>query len=115
MKQINVSMGISNESYVLCASAVAEAVAQFRILPFSVLLAGLCPRGCEGSLFALFGSAVCLSSIVSGVFGVGLAALVGAGGGESEGLCTAIVLQFMAALVPLKWISWLPMIPKRGR
>lgn len=109
VQQVNLKMGISNEAYVLCLSALAEAVAQFRILPFSVLLAGLCPRGCEGSLFAFFASALCMSSIVSGVFGVGLAALVGVGGpGDSAGLSVGIALQFMAALVPLRWISLLP-------
>ncbi|CAA6666492.1 unnamed protein product [Spirodela intermedia] len=109
VQQVNLKMGISNEAYVLCLSAIAEAVAQFRILPFSVLLAGLCPRGCEGSLFAFFASALCMSSIVSGVFGVGLATLVGVGGaGDSAGLSVGIALQFMAALVPLRWISLLP-------
>ncbi|KAL5990280.1 hypothetical protein ACLOJK_011177 [Asimina triloba] len=75
--QLNLRFGISNESYVLCVSALAEAVAQFKILPFSVLFANVCPKGCEGSLIAFLASALCLSSIFSGFLGVGLANFIG--------------------------------------
>ncbi|KAG1362485.1 putative folate-biopterin transporter 9, chloroplastic [Cocos nucifera] len=108
VKQINLKLGISNEVYVLCLSALAEAVAQFKILPFTVLFSTLCPSGCEGSLFAFFASALCSSSIISGMFGVGLASLIGVSSGDYSSLPLAIMLQFMAALVPLGWISYVP-------
>ncbi|KAJ4785507.1 Major facilitator superfamily protein [Rhynchospora pubera] len=69
VKQINLSLGISNEIYVLSLSALAEAIAQFKLLPFTVLLSSLCPRGCEGSLLAFFASGVVLASIVGGFLG----------------------------------------------
>ncbi|XP_078442165.1 major facilitator superfamily protein isoform X1 [Wolffia australiana] len=115
VKQLNLRVGISNEAYVLCASAMAEAVAQFRVLPFSVLLARLCPPGCEGELFALFGSALCSATIVGGALGLGLAAAVGAAGGEPAGLGAAISLQFVAALLPLFSVCRLPTLPPRKR
>ncbi|XP_072958837.1 probable folate-biopterin transporter 9, chloroplastic [Typha angustifolia] len=108
VKQINLMLGISNKVHVLCLSALAEAIAQFKILPFSVLLSTLCPSGCEGSLFAFFASALCLSSILGGVFGVGLSNLIGVSSGDYSSLPLGIVLQFVAALVPLGWISSLP-------
>ncbi|KAL9666875.1 hypothetical protein QQ045_001219 [Rhodiola kirilowii] len=50
VKQINIKLGIPNELYVLCVSGLAETIAQLKTLPFTVLLANLCPPGCEGSL-----------------------------------------------------------------
>ncbi|WOL05783.1 putative folate-biopterin transporter 9, chloroplastic [Canna indica] len=109
VKRINVKLGISNEAYVLCFSALAEAFAQLKVLPFTVLFSQQCPAGCEGSLFAFFASAMCLSSILSGVFGVGLASLIGVAAGDYSSMHWGILLQFVAALVPLGWISCVPM------
>ena len=109
VKQLNLKFGISNEAYVLCFSSLAEAVAQFKILPFTVLFSSLCPPGCEGSLFAFFASALCLSSIFSGILGVGLASFIGVTSGDYSSLPLGIVVQILAALAPLVWIAsvWL--------
>ncbi|XXG42710.1 hypothetical protein AAC387_Pa01g2919 [Persea americana] len=108
IKQFNVKLGIPNEVHVLCLSAVAEAVAQFKILPFSVLFANLCPRGCEGSLIAFLASALCLSSIFSGFLGIGLATLIGISSENFSSLPVGILVQFLTALLPLGWISYIP-------
>ncbi|KAG9447732.1 hypothetical protein H6P81_013860 [Aristolochia fimbriata] len=109
VKQLNIQLGISNESYVLFLSSLAEAVAQFKFLPFSILFAKLSPPGCEGSLLAFFGSALCLASIIGGFLGVGLASLVGISSEDYSNLPAGILLQFLAALLPLGWISYIPM------
>ncbi|KAL1357371.1 hypothetical protein AAHE18_05G250400 [Arachis hypogaea] len=106
---INVKLGISNEAFTFCFSGLAEILAQFKLLPFSVLFATLCPKGCEGSLTSFLASALCLSSIVSGFLGIGLASLLGITSGDFSGLTTGILLQFVAALVPLRWIHCIPM------
>jgi folate/biopterin transporter len=108
VKQVNLMLGIPNEIHVLCFSALAEAIAQFKVLPFSVLLSSQCPPGCEGSLFAFFTSGLVFSAIVSGVFGVGLSSLIGVSGGDYTSFPLCILLQSLAALVPLGWISFLP-------
>ncbi|RWW67402.1 hypothetical protein BHE74_00025157 [Ensete ventricosum] len=123
VKQVNVKLGISNEACVLCLSALAEAIAQFKMLPFSVLFSRLFPSGCEGSLFAFFASAMCLSSILGGIFGVGLASLIGVTSEDYSSMAIGILVQFVAALVPLGWISCIPItrsleemrMPKRRR
>ncbi|KAJ4956975.1 hypothetical protein NE237_013758 [Protea cynaroides] len=109
VKQINLKMGIPNETYVLCMSGLAEIIAQFKLLPFSVLFANLCPPGCEGSLTSFLASALCLSSIISGFMGVALTSVIGNSYGDSSTLPMGILLQFLAALVPLAWISLVPM------
>ncbi|KAK9288409.1 hypothetical protein L1049_016865 [Liquidambar formosana] len=109
VKQINLKLGIPNEVFALCFSGLAETVAQFKLLPFSVLFASLCPPGCEGSLTSLLASALCLSSVVSGFLGVGLASLIGITSGDYSSLPVGILIQFLAALVPLVWINHVPM------
>ncbi|XP_043703360.1 probable folate-biopterin transporter 9, chloroplastic isoform X1 [Telopea speciosissima] len=109
VKQINLKLGISNDAYVLCMSGLAETIAQFKILPFSVLFTNLCPPGCEGLLTSFLASVFCLSSIISGFIGVWLASLVGISSGDYTSLPVGILLQFLAALVPLVWISFVPM------
>lgn len=108
VKQVNLKFGIPNEAFALCFSSLAETVAQFKILPFSVLFASLCPPGCEGSLTSFLASAMCLSSIISGFLGVGLASLIGITACDYSGLPLGIMIQFLAALVPLGWINHVP-------
>ncbi|XP_027333588.1 probable folate-biopterin transporter 9, chloroplastic [Abrus precatorius] len=109
VRQINLKMGIPNDVFALCFSGLSEIVAQFKLLPFSVLFVNLCPKGCEGSLTAFLASALCLSSIASAFFGIGLASLLGITSGDYSGLTAGILTQFLAALVPLRWIHSLPM------
>ncbi|XVE81962.1 hypothetical protein DITRI_Ditri15bG0108600 [Diplodiscus trichospermus] len=109
VRQINLGLGIPNEVFALCFSGLAETFAQFKVLPFSVLLATLCPRGCEGSLTSFLASALCLSSIVSGFWGVGLATFLGIKSDDYSSLPVGILIQFLAALLPLGWIHQVPM------
>lgn len=109
VKQINLKFGIPNEVFALCCSGLAETLAQFKLLPFSVLFASFCPRGCEGSLTSFLASALCLSSITSGFLGVGIASLVGITSVDYSSLPVGILVQFLAALVPLGWIHWVPL------
>ncbi|KAF8392121.1 hypothetical protein HHK36_022463 [Tetracentron sinense] len=108
VKQLNLKLGIPNEIYVLCFSGLAETVAQFKLLPFAVVFANLCPPGCEGSLTSFLASSLCLSSMVSGLLGVALASLTGITSGDYSSLPVGILLQFLAALVPLGLISYVP-------
>ncbi|XP_050374890.1 probable folate-biopterin transporter 8, chloroplastic isoform X2 [Argentina anserina] len=108
VRQINLRVGIPNEVFVLCFSGLAETIAQFKLLPFSVLFAHLCPRGCEGSLTAFLASALIVSSIVSGFSGIGLASVIGVTAGDYSSLPLGILIQFVAALLPLGWIHHLP-------
>ncbi|KAL7220007.1 hypothetical protein ACSBR2_012963 [Camellia fascicularis] len=122
VKQINLKLGIPNDVFALCFSGLAEIIAQFKVLPFLVLFASLAPTGCEGSLTSFLASALCLSSIVSGFLGIGLASLLGIRSGDYSSLPMGILIQFLAALVPLGWIYNVPSLrpmalkeKKRGR
>ncbi|XP_030477097.1 probable folate-biopterin transporter 8, chloroplastic isoform X2 [Syzygium oleosum] len=108
VRQINLKLGIPNDVFSLCFSGLAETIAQFKLLPFSVLFANLCPQGCEGSLTSFLASALCLSSIFSGFLGVGLASLIRITSGDYSSLPVGILIQFMVALLPMAWIHLLP-------
>ncbi|KAL9364175.1 hypothetical protein Peur_042048 [Populus x canadensis] len=70
---------------------------------------GISNEGCEGSLTSFLASSLCLSSIVSGFLGVGLASLIGITSGDYSSLPVGILIQFFAALLPLGWIHRVPM------
>ncbi|XP_019181375.1 PREDICTED: probable folate-biopterin transporter 8, chloroplastic [Ipomoea nil] len=108
VKQINLKLGISNEAFVSCFSGIAEIIASFKLLPFSVLFASSVPSGCEGSLMSFLASAFYLSSITSGYLGVGLASFLGITPGDYSRLPAGIIIQFLAALLPLGLINFLP-------
>lgn len=108
LKQINIGVGISNEVFVLCFSSLAEILAQFKILPFAVRLANMCPQGCEGSVTSFLASALCLSQIVSAFLGVGLANLMGVTSSNYTNLSSGILIQSLAALVPLCFMHFVP-------
>ncbi|XP_022559225.1 probable folate-biopterin transporter 8, chloroplastic isoform X2 [Brassica napus] len=109
VKQINLGVGISNEVFVLCFSSLAEILAQFKILPFAVRLANMCPQGCEGSVTSFLASSLCLSQIVSAFLGVGLANVIGVTSSNYSNLPSGIIVQSLAALVPLCFIHFVPM------
>ncbi|CAN4120608.1 unnamed protein product [Withania somnifera] len=122
VKQLNLKLGIPNEWFALCFSGLAETIAIFKLLPFHVLFASLAPSGCEGSLMSFLASALCFSSIFSGIFGVALATFLGITSGNYSSLHIGILIQFVAALLPLGWLSFVPMaqpaaekVRKRGQ
>ncbi|KAL8262834.1 hypothetical protein R6Q59_024183 [Mikania micrantha] len=108
VKQANLKLGIPNNVYVVCISGLAEMINQFKILPFQVLFASLAPPGCEGSLMSFLASALCLSSICSGFLGVGMASYLRITSVDYSNLPAGIIIQFLAALVPVFWIHNVP-------
>ncbi|KAJ8441672.1 hypothetical protein Cgig2_019059 [Carnegiea gigantea] len=108
VKQVNLKMGIPNDAFVLCFSGLTETIATFKCIPFFVLIGSLCPKGCEASVTAFLASVLTLSSIVSGFLGIGLASLLGMTPDCYSRLPVGIVVQWLAALVPLVWINNLP-------
>jgi len=108
VNQLNIRLGIPNSVYILGASALVEVVSMFKILPFTVSLAQLCPPGCEGSLMAFVMSVLSLANIISGYLGVALVSFLGVSSENYSRLPLAIFIQSMATLVPLIWISFLP-------
>lgn len=102
------SMGIPDCVYVMVLSGVLEILCFFKILPFTVIMAQLCPPGCEGSLMAFLMSSVALAMIVSGYLGVALASYVKVTGNDFSGLQRGLLIQAACTLLPLYWASYIP-------
>ncbi|ONK73735.1 uncharacterized protein A4U43_C04F34720 [Asparagus officinalis] len=113
VKGIYKDLGVPDSVYVTIFSGLLEVLFIFKLLPLCVLLAQLCPAGCEGSVMAFLMSAMALSVILSGYLGVALASLVGVSSGDFSGLGVGIVIQAAFTLIPLCWISWIPEMEKR--
>lgn len=105
VKGVYREMGMPDFIYVVLFSGLSEVLLFFKILPFSVLIAQLCPPGCEGSLMAFVMSAIALAFIMSGCLGVALASYVGVTANEFSGLAHGLIIQAVCTLLPL-CCSW---------
>lgn len=101
-------MGMPDTLYVVIFSGFLEVLFFFKFLPFTVLLAQLCPQGCEGSIMAFLMSAVALAFIVSGYLGVALASYIKITGSDFSGLPLGLVIQASCTLLPIFWSSCIP-------
>ncbi|XP_009361128.2 probable folate-biopterin transporter 7 [Pyrus x bretschneideri] len=101
-------MGVPDNFYVVMFSGISEVLLFMKILPFSILIAKLCPRGCEGSLMAFAMSAIAVAFIVSGYLGVVLASYVGVTGNDFSGFPLALLIQALLTVLPLYWSSCIP-------
>ncbi|KAL8199909.1 hypothetical protein R6Q57_013477 [Mikania cordata] len=106
------SLGIPDSLYVVVVSGFLEVLYFFKILPFNVLMAKLCPPGCEGSLMAFVMSTIALAFIVSGYIGVTLVTWVKVTDSDVSGLWKGLVIQAVCTVVPLLWASFIPDGPK---
>ncbi|KAK7329641.1 hypothetical protein VNO77_23813 [Canavalia gladiata] len=109
-------MGVPDSLYVVTFSGFLEVLFFFKILPFSVLIAQLCPPGCEGSIMAFLMSAIALAFIVSGYLGVALASYIKITGSDFSGLPLGLVIQAVCTVLPTFWSSCIPdHIPSKAK
>uniref|UniRef100_A0A7N0TBP8 Folate-biopterin transporter 7 n=1 Tax=Kalanchoe fedtschenkoi TaxID=63787 RepID=A0A7N0TBP8_KALFE len=106
------TMGLPDSVYVVISSGLLEVLYFFKILPFNILMAQLCPAGCEGSLMAFVASSIAFAFIVSGYLGVALASYVGISENDFSGFPLGLLIQAACTLLPLAWASWIADPPK---
>lgn len=102
------AMGFPDSTYVMVLSGILEVLFLTKVLPFSVLMAQLCPPGCEGSVMAFLTSSIALALIVSGYLGVALASFLGITGNDFSGFPMALLIQAVCTLLPLYWSYYVP-------
>ncbi|CAL1361887.1 unnamed protein product [Linum trigynum] len=102
------NMGVPDSLYVVVFSGLLEVLYFFKLLPFNIVMAQLCPPGCEGSLMALVASAVALSFIISGYLGIALVSFVGVTGDDFSRLPRGLLIQALCTMVPVYWASCIP-------
>ena len=94
-------VGIPDSIYTIVFSGLLEGLIFFKVLPFSVHIAKLCPAGCEGSVMAFLMSALALATIVSGYLGVALAAFMGVSGDDFSALPACLLIEAVCTILPL--------------
>lgn len=109
--RLNSSLGISDKAFVLGTSALADAVNQFKLMPFLVLSGRLCPPGIEGTLFALFMSINNFGSTISSFFGAVVASVLDLSSNRFDNLAFGICIQAVCTLIP---VCFLFLIPKEA-
>ena len=92
---------IPDSIYTIIFSGLFEGLMLFKVLPFSVHIAKLCPAGCEGSVMAFVMSALALATIVSGYLGVVLAAFMGVSGDDFSALPACLLIEAACTMLPL--------------
>lgn len=111
VSRLNVGFNIPDKIMVLCGSALADAINQFKFMPFLILSGQLCPPGIEGTLFALFMSINNFGSMVGSIVGAGLASILNISSGSFDNLPLGILIQIICTFIP---VAFLFLIPKEA-
>ncbi|KAG7379619.1 hypothetical protein PHYPSEUDO_008346 [Phytophthora pseudosyringae] len=104
----NLEVGIPDKAFVLGDHVVADVVGRLKTMPIMVLCAKLCPRGIEGTLFALLMSISNVSYSVSEFWGAFVCDWMGITKDEYEMLWLAIVIRSASKVVPIFFLFLIP-------
>ncbi|CAI5744486.1 unnamed protein product [Peronospora destructor] len=104
----NLELGIPDKAFVLGDHVVADVIGRLKTMPIIVLCAKLCPRGIEGTLFALLMSIANVSNSVSEFWGAILCERMGIAKDEYNMFGTAIVVRSALKLVPIFFLFLIP-------
>ncbi|KAF7459375.1 putative folate/biopterin transporter [Cryptosporidium felis] len=103
--RINLDLGISNRVFALSGGFLIEAIAEVQLLPLLVMTTKLCPKGLEGSVYAVMMSIRSLGTGVSKVFSAGLAYSLGITAYNFSNLGLLIWISASFLLLPLLFLN----------
>ncbi|POM80278.1 Folate-Biopterin transporter (FBT) Family [Phytophthora palmivora] len=104
----NLKLGIPDKAFVLGDHIVADVIGRLKTMPIMVLCAKLCPRGIEGTLFALLMSISNISYSVSEFWGAFVCDWMGITKDEYDALWLAIVIRSVLKVVPIFFLFLIP-------
>lgn len=104
----NVKIGIPDKAFVLGDHIVVDVIGRLKTMPIMVLCAKLCPKGIEGTLFALLMSISNLSFSVSEFWGAFVCDWMGITKDEYENLWLAILMRSALKVVPIFFLFLIP-------
>ncbi|KAL6627082.1 hypothetical protein ACP70R_030808 [Stipagrostis hirtigluma subsp. patula] len=108
VSRLHVQYGIADEYMVLWGSALADAINQFKMMPFLILSGQLCPPGIEGTLFALFMSINNLGSTLGSFLGAALASALNISTPQFDNLALGLSVQLIGTLLPIAFLFLIP-------
>jgi len=104
----NLTVGISDKVFVLGDEVLEDIVGRLKSMPVLVLCAKLCPKGVEGTMFALFMSIMNLASAAATYWGAAVCAAMGIGRGRYGNLWAAILLRGVLKFLPVFFLFLIP-------
>jgi folate/biopterin transporter len=104
----NLQMGIPDKAFVLGDAVIADVVSRLKTMPVLVLCAKLCPKGVEGTLFALLMSISNCSVSVSEFWGAFICHSLGIKKDAFDDLWIAIVIRSFMKLTPILFLFLIP-------
>lgn len=108
VSRLHVQYGIADKYMVLWGSALADAINQFKMMPFLILSGQLCPPGIEGTLFALFMSINNLGSTLGSFLGAAMASALNLSTAQFDNLALGLGVQMICTLLPIGFLSLIP-------
>ncbi|DAZ96237.1 TPA: hypothetical protein N0F65_012599 [Lagenidium giganteum] len=106
--RFNLQMGIPDKAFVLGDAVIADVIGRLKTMPVLVLCAKLCPKGVEGTLFALLMSISNFSYSVSEFWGAIICSWLGIAKDQYDNLWIAIVLRSVLKIVPIAFLFLIP-------
>ncbi|XP_052153412.1 probable folate-biopterin transporter 4 [Oryza glaberrima] len=106
--RLHVHYGITDKYMVLWGSALADAINQFKMMPFLILSGQLCPPGIEGTLFALFMSINNFGSTLGSFLGAALASALSISSAQFDNLALGLGVQLIGTLLPVGFLFLIP-------
>ncbi len=103
----NVKIGISDFWFVLFSSSFLSMIGELVMMPMLSLACLLCPKNLEGTVYALFMSALNFGGIMSGLFGSFLTAHLGITAKDYSNLYKLITIANILSLVPLPFLLFI--------
>ncbi|KAF8643742.1 hypothetical protein HU200_066809 [Digitaria exilis] len=108
VSRLHVPYGIDDKYMVLWGSALADAINQFKMMPFLILSGQLCPPGIEGTLFALFMSINNFGSTLGSFLGAALASALDISAAQFDNLALGLGVQLIGTLLPIGFLFLIP-------
>lgn len=104
----NLNVGIPDKAFVLGDAVIADVISRLKTMPVMVLCAKLCPKGIEGTLFALLMSISNFSRSASEVWGALVCRWLGIAKDEYDMLWLAIIVRSALKVVPIFFLFLIP-------
>ncbi|KAE9013724.1 hypothetical protein PF010_g3938 [Phytophthora fragariae] len=104
----NLDVGIPDKAFVLGDAVIADVISRLKTMPVMVLCAKLCPKGIEGTLFALLMSISNFSRSVSEFWGALVCAWLGIAKDQYDMLWLAIIFRSALKVIPIFFLFLIP-------
>lgn len=104
----NLDIGIPDKAFVLGDAVIADVISRLKTMPVLVLCAKLCPKGVEGTLFALLMSISNFSYSVSEFWGAAICHWLSIQKDSYDNYWLAIVIRSLLKITPIFFLFLIP-------